>query len=262
MKQSKYEKAAAQAPGPPLSSPGLGQGKGPAGHDRLRRARRRRQGRHDPRADRAGEPARLPGRGAAGAVGSREVAGLHPALHAAFSRGGRSRDLRSQLVQPRRRRDRHGLLLGEGARPLPRALPADREVPHRGRHHSHQALARGQQRRAEEALRGTHRRSGAAVEAQSDGPAVANPLVRLLARARPDAGEDRHAHLAVAPRAIRRQEDRAPERDRAHPVAAFRTRRFRARRSRCRRVRTRASTTTRSRSRGGSGFTSGTEVSE
>ena len=39
--------------------------------------------------------------------------------------------------------------------------------------------------------------------------------------------------LAVAPRAIRRQAHGAPEHDRAHPVAAFRTRRSRARRSSC-----------------------------
>ena len=46
-----------------------------------------------------------------------------------FPAGGRGRHLRPQLVQPRRRRARDGLLHGEGARAVPRALPADREVP-------------------------------------------------------------------------------------------------------------------------------------
>ena len=88
----------------------LGQGEGPARRRHLRGARRRRQGRHDPRDHRAGQPARVPRRRAAGAVGPREEPGLHAALPAALPGGGRGRHLRSQLVQPRRRRARHGLL--------------------------------------------------------------------------------------------------------------------------------------------------------
>ena len=42
-----------------------------------------------------------------------------PALHAAFSRRGRNRDLRPKLVQPRRRRIRHGLLHPGRARAFP-----------------------------------------------------------------------------------------------------------------------------------------------
>ena len=45
------------------------------------------------------------------------------------------------------------------ARPLPRAVPADREVPRRRRRHPDQALARGQQRGAEAPLRGAHQGS-------------------------------------------------------------------------------------------------------
>ena len=41
-------------------------------------------------------------------------------------------------------------------------------------------------------VRSPHHRSAAAVEAEPDGPAVAEALVRLFARARPDAEEDRH----------------------------------------------------------------------
>ena len=51
-------------------------------------------------------------------------------------------------------------------------------------------------------------RSAAAVEAEPDGSAVAQALVRLLARARPDAEEDRHAHRPVVHRPVRRQEER------------------------------------------------------
>ena len=59
---------------------------------------------------RAGQPARVPGRRAAGADRAREVADVHPALHPALPGRRRGRDLRPQLVQPRRRRARHGLL--------------------------------------------------------------------------------------------------------------------------------------------------------
>ena len=41
---------------------------------------------------------------------AREEPDVCPALHAALPRGRRGRDLRPQLVQPRRRRARHGLL--------------------------------------------------------------------------------------------------------------------------------------------------------
>ena len=52
----------------------------------LRRARRRRQGRHDQGDHRARQPARLPRRGAAGAVRPRKEPDVHAALHAALSR--------------------------------------------------------------------------------------------------------------------------------------------------------------------------------
>ena len=77
---------------------------------RVRGPRHRRQGRHDQGDHRARQPARVPRRRAARADRAREVADVHPALHAALPRRGRGRDLRSQLVQPRRRRARHGLL--------------------------------------------------------------------------------------------------------------------------------------------------------
>ena len=73
---------------------------------------------------RARQPARVPRRRAARAVRPREVADVHAALHAALPGGGRDRDLRPQLVQPRRRRVRDGLLHQGAARALPRTLPA------------------------------------------------------------------------------------------------------------------------------------------
>ena len=45
-----------------------------------------------------------------GSLGTAEIADVHATLHGAFSRRRRDRHLRSQLVQPRRRRARHGLL--------------------------------------------------------------------------------------------------------------------------------------------------------
>ena len=53
---------------------------------------------------------------------------VHAALHRALPGRRRDRDLRPQLVQPRRRRVRHGLLHARAAQALPRALPDRREV--------------------------------------------------------------------------------------------------------------------------------------
>ena len=52
------------------------------------------------------------------------------------------------------------------------AVPPDREVLRRGRRHPDQVLDGSGQRRAEAPLRGAHHRSAAAVEAESDGPAL------------------------------------------------------------------------------------------
>ena len=77
---------------------------------RLRGPRHRRQGRHDQADHRAGQPPRVPGRRAARTDRAREVADVRPALHPALPCRRRGRDLRPQLVQPRRRRARDGLL--------------------------------------------------------------------------------------------------------------------------------------------------------
>jgi hypothetical protein len=70
----------------------------------------RRQGRHDQGHHRQGQPARVPRRGTARANRAREVPDVHPALRPALPGRRRGRDLRPQLVQPRGRRARHGVL--------------------------------------------------------------------------------------------------------------------------------------------------------
>ena len=95
---------------------GVGQGHGGQGLHRVRRTRHGRQGGDDQADRRAGEPPRVPRRRPAGADRAREVTDVHPALHPALPRRRRGRDLRPQLVQPRRGRAGHGLLR-RGARP-------------------------------------------------------------------------------------------------------------------------------------------------
>ena len=97
------------------------------------------------------QSARVSARGAARAVRSREVADVHAALHAAFPGGRRDRDLRPQLVQPRRRGIRDGLLHEGAARPLSRTLSRDREIHRRRRHSAHQDLAGGRATRSRSA---------------------------------------------------------------------------------------------------------------
>ena len=76
------------------------------------------------RLDRAGQPARVPRRRAAGAERPREDPDLLPALHGAAAGGRRGRDLRPLLVQPPRRRAGHGLChRGQGASASCRCCP-------------------------------------------------------------------------------------------------------------------------------------------
>ena len=104
-----------------------------------------------------------------------KIADVHPAVHAALPGGGRDRDLRSQLVQPRRRRVRHGLL-HEGAAPaLSRALPEfEKYIVDGGIQLIKiwlEVSDKEQKRRFEARIKDP----AAAVEAQPDGPAVAQP---------------------------------------------------------------------------------------
>ena len=95
---------------------GMGRAQGAQGLHRLRGPRRRRQGRHHQGDHRARQPAGVPRRRAARADRAREVADVCAALPAAPAGRRRDRDLRPQLVQPRGRRARDGLLhRGAGA---------------------------------------------------------------------------------------------------------------------------------------------------
>ena len=178
---------------------------GAQGLHRVRGPRRRRQGRHDQGDHRAREPARVPRDRAAGADRAREVADVHPALPAAPPGGGRDRDLRPQLVQPRGRRARDGLLHRRAGRtsssqvvPLVEKAMVDSGII------LHQVLARGEPGGADAAAQGAHRRRPQDLEALADGPEVVQPLVRLLARARRHVRRDRHRVGAVVRRATPR----------------------------------------------------------
>ena len=126
---------------------------GPQGLHRLRGARRRRQGRHHQGDHRARQPARVPRRRAAGADRAREEPDVRAALHAALPGRRRGRDLRPQLVQPRRRRAGDGVLhRGAGASASSKGA-AGREGDDRIGHHPAQVLARSQPGRTDAAAR-------------------------------------------------------------------------------------------------------------
>src|SRR5262249_3617232 len=115
--------------------------------------------------------------GASRSVGPGKDANVHAALHPAISSRGRDRDLRPQLVQPRRRRIRDGILYAAAAPPFSRAVPANREIHHRWRHYVDQSLAGGRTGRAAKAIFGAHQRSAEAVEAEPDGYRIIPALV-------------------------------------------------------------------------------------
>ena len=88
---------------------------------------------------------------------------------AATAGAGRNRAVRPQLVQPRRRRARHGILHRRRIPRVPARLPAVRGDAGALRHHPHQILVLGQRRGAGAALPGTHAQPDQALEAQPDG---------------------------------------------------------------------------------------------
>ena len=85
----------------------------------VRGPRHRRQGRRHRGHRRHAEPAPVPRRGAGQAQRARAHAVVLPALRAAPAGGRRDRAVRPQLVQPRRRRARDGLLHRRAGRGLP-----------------------------------------------------------------------------------------------------------------------------------------------
>ena len=85
------------------------------------------KGGHDQADHRAGEPAGVPGGGAARSDRAGEVADVHPALHPPLPGRRRGRDLRPQLVQPGRCRAGDGLLHARGDRAVSGTDPGGRE---------------------------------------------------------------------------------------------------------------------------------------
>ena len=131
-----------------------------------------------------------------------------------FPAGGRSRDLRPELVQPRRRRAGHGLLHRGAVEAVPRAGTGGREGDGRLGHPSHQVLARGEPRRADASAREPHRRPPEDLEALRHGSGVVRAVGRVLAGTRRHVRRHRHGLGAVVRRPLRRQEARPAQRDR------------------------------------------------
>ena len=187
------------------------------GLHRVRRARHRRQGRDDQGDHRAREPARVPRRGVARADGARAEPDVHAALHAAPARGRGGRDLRPQLVQPRRRRAGDGIHARSEGAPLSAHRAAGREGDRRVRHHPAQVLAGSQRGGTDAPAEGAGRRRTQALEALADGPEVLQPVVRLLAGPRRHVRRDRYRARAMVRGAHRRQAPRATQH---HPPPA------------------------------------------
>jgi hypothetical protein len=123
----------------------------------------------------------------------------------------RDRHLRSQLVQPRRRRARDGLLHAEAGRSFLsacRCRARDRRVGD----HPAQVLARGQPGRADAAPRDAHRRRPQGLEALADGLEVVRSLGRLHPGARRHVRGHGYRVGALVRRPLRGQEARSIER--------------------------------------------------
>ena len=158
---------------------------------------------------RAGQPARVPRRRAARADRAREVADVHPALHPALPGRRRGRDLRPQLVQPRRRRAGDGLL---HARSRPSGSSSWCPAVEKAMVDSGIILLKywlevspeEQTRRLESRIDDPRK----IWKLSRDGPEVLQPLVRLLPGPRRDVRGDRHRVGALVRRAHRRQEAR------------------------------------------------------
>ena len=136
----------------------------------LRGPRRRRQGRHHQAHHRAPQSARRAHRRPGHAHRAREDGVVLPALRRAPA--GRRRDgpLRPLLVQPRRRRARHGLLQrGRGVGVLP-LLPGVRAHAHPQRHHPLKYWFSVSDEEQEKRFQRASQGPAQALEAQPDGP--------------------------------------------------------------------------------------------
>ena len=98
-------------------------------------------------------------------------------VHAALPGRRRGRDLRPQLVQPRRSRACDGLLQQGTVPAISRPVSRDRALHRRWRHPIAQILVRGQQRGTGTTVSGPDQRPHPTMEIEPDGSAVAISLV-------------------------------------------------------------------------------------
>ncbi len=204
---------APRAPGRAGEDADVGARGEPTRAHRVRRARQRGQGRHDPADARAPQPEVRPPRRAPGADRRRARAVVLPALRRATAdpRGGRV--LRSVLVQPLGCGAGHGLRERRADRALLRAGRAVRGVPRRGRHPSLQALVVDLAGRAGPAPRRPAGRPVEAVEAQPDGRKGARAVGGLHGRADRHVAPHRQRARALVLREQQREAGRSPQRD-------------------------------------------------
>ena len=160
---------------------------------------------------------RIPRRRASRAFGPRKDADVHAALHAAFPLRRRSRHLRPQLVQPRRRGIRDGLLHRRQHKVFVDNCPKfENHVVDGGIILIKFWLEVGKDEQ-ERRFEAPDRRSAAAMETEPDGSRIVSAMVCLFARARPDAQEDEFKIRAMAHRPFRRQTTGPTELYRAYP---------------------------------------------
>ena len=192
---------AAQAAARARDHAGVRQGERREGRGDLRGARRGRQGRGDQADRRADESPHLSCGRAARADRAREDAVVLPAVRGAPARRRGDRLVRSLLVQPRRRRAGDGVLHRARVRRVHALLPGVRTYAGALGDPADQVLVLGLRPGAGASLPGAGPRSDAPLEAEPDGPRVACPLGRVLARQGRDVPLHRHQGRAVVCRA-------------------------------------------------------------
>ena len=159
-----------------------------------------------------------------------------PALRGLPAGGGRDRDLRPELVQPRRSRARHGLLHARRVPPLSPPVPDLRETARGRRHLAPQILVLRQRRRAGTQIPAANGRPAAALEALRDGSRIHQPVGRLHPREGRDVRAHRHPRRAVVRRRERGQAPQSHQHDRAPSSLRSRTTMCSASRSSSRRA--------------------------
>src|ERR1700688_1739325 len=129
-----------------------------------------------------------------------------PALHRASARQRRDRALRPVVVQPRRRREGHGILYAPGTCTVPAPDAGLRADADRRRDSAAEVLVFGIRQRTAAPVQGEANRPRAAMETQPDGSAIAESMGRLFTRQGRDDGPHRHPVYSVVRRRFGCQE--------------------------------------------------------